>query len=88
MEKVTETMWCWHCEHEWITDDYYGTMKDQKCPNCVLKPIQIMRTSSTGYAYAHLSKHPEMYAPSLTGKVCIGCDWPDCKSNSCIHLKK
>ena len=86
-------MWCWNCEHEWITDDYYTLMSDyntdnkiSKCPNCNIKPIRFYPTSSFGFAYAYMAKHPEKYHPSISNKICNDCDWPDCKSRSCVHL--
>ena len=45
-------MWCWHCEHEWDTDDYC-----KACPNCQIEPVHIVRTSSTGYLSAWMNKH-------------------------------
>lgn len=59
MQKIEEHMWCWHCEHEWDTDDYYNC---SECPNCKTEPIRIFRTSSFGFFYAHVAKHPELYS--------------------------
>lgn len=54
MQKIEENMWCWNCEHEWDTDDYYEC---KTCPNCQIEPVHIMRTSSTGYAYLWMQKN-------------------------------
>jgi uncharacterized CHY-type Zn-finger protein len=56
LPKISEHMWCYHCEHEWETDDYYNC---KECPNCKQEPIHIMRTSSTGYLYAWMAKHKD-----------------------------
>ncbi len=58
MSKViAENMWCFHCEHNWDTEDYHACIS---CPNCYVKPVRIYRTSSTTYAYAYMEKHPEI----------------------------
>lgn len=54
--KIEEEMWCYHCEKEWITDDYFGC---KQCPNCTTTPVKIYRTSSMAWVYAYLRKHPE-----------------------------
>jgi Zn finger protein HypA/HybF involved in hydrogenase expression len=56
MEKIHETMWCFNCDTEFETDDYY---KCNACPNCVIKPVRIYRMSSFAFVYAYLEKHPE-----------------------------
>jgi len=53
--KISEHMWCYHCEHEWETDDYLNC---DVCSNCTTEPIQIYRTSSFAFAYAYMAKHP------------------------------
>ena len=63
-QKIKENMWCFHCEHEWETDDYYNC---KVCPNCKPEYQRIYRTSSFGFAYAHVEKHPELY-PLLKNK--------------------
>lgn len=54
--KITEEMWCFNCEYEWITDDYYECIK---CPNCNTEPVRIYRQSGYSFFYAYLEKHPE-----------------------------
>lgn len=49
-----EEMWCYHCEHTWITKDYIN-LKD--CPNCKVKPVLIYRLSSTASIYAQMEKN-------------------------------
>jgi len=56
-----EDMWCFHCEHEWNTKDYFN---ENKCPNCKKKPIRIYRTSSTAFVYAYIEKHPIKLPPT------------------------
>ena len=56
LPKISEEMWCYHCEHIWQTDDYHGC---NKCPNCTTEPVQMYRTSSFSFVYAYLNKHPE-----------------------------
>ena len=53
---MEEEMWCFNCEHTWITKDYHNC---NECPNCKKKPIRIYRQSSTSYVYAYFEKHPE-----------------------------
>lgn len=55
-KKITQEMWCFHCEHGWVTDDYHNCIA---CPNCKTIPVRIYRTSSTAFVYAYLEKHPE-----------------------------
>lgn len=81
-----ENMWCFNCDHEWTTDDYYNC---NACPNCNTIPIRIYRTSSTAFAYAHIAKHPEQYHPRITGENCVDyCDWPRCQEPDCIRKNK
>lgn len=54
--KIAETMWCFHCEHEWDTDDYHNC---NSCPNCKTEPVRLYRTSGFAWLYAYLEKHPE-----------------------------
>lgn len=54
--KIEETMWCFHCDKEWHTDDYYNC---KSCPNCTTEPKRIYRTSSFTFVYAYLEKHPD-----------------------------
>jgi Zn finger protein HypA/HybF involved in hydrogenase expression len=54
--KITEEMWCFHCEHIWETEDYFSC---ESCPSCKNTPARIFRTSSFSYVYAYLEKHPE-----------------------------
>lgn len=54
MIKITENMWCWNCDHEWKTDDYYAC---KECVNCKIVPVRIMRTSSIGFVYAWEEKY-------------------------------
>lgn len=64
--KRPENMWCFNCEYEWFTDDYFNC---NECPKCNQHPIY--RTSSTSFFYAYLSKHPDKNAfnnPSTDGK--------------------
>lgn len=56
LPRYNEEMWCSNCEHVWTTEDYF---QETKCPNCTIEPVQIMRTSSTGFFYAYIEKHPE-----------------------------
>lgn len=51
--KLSEDMWCYHCEHEWRTDDYHN---ETKCPEC--GKIPIYRQSSFSFFYSYTSKHP------------------------------
>ena len=55
-QKIPEIMWCFHCDHEWPTDDYFECVK---CPNCETQPVKIYRTSSFSWLYAYMEKHPE-----------------------------
>lgn len=57
-QKIVENMWCFHCEFEWETKDYYNC---RECQNCKVKPTRIYRTSSTAFMYAHNEKHPVDY---------------------------
>jgi predicted RNA-binding Zn-ribbon protein involved in translation (DUF1610 family) len=53
-DKITEEMWCYSCDHEWITEDYHNC---NKCPKCGETPIY--RQSSFSFVYAYLAKHPK-----------------------------
>ena len=57
---IEADMWCYNCEHEWITDDYY---KCNECPEC--KGTKLYKTNSFSFAYAYLNKHPELKPKQL-----------------------
>lgn len=54
MQKIEENMWCFHCEHTWVTDDYLNCVK---CPNCDTEPVRIYRQSGFAGFYAHIEKY-------------------------------
>jgi Zn finger protein HypA/HybF involved in hydrogenase expression len=53
-QKIAEEMWCYNCQHEWHTDDYFNC---NVCPKC--NGDRIYRCSGYGYFYAHLERNPE-----------------------------
>ena len=52
-QKIKENMWCFHCEHEWETEDYFNC---KECPNCKPNNQRIYRTSSFSFMYAYHEK--------------------------------
>ena len=53
MQKIEEDMWCFNCEHTWVTDDYLNCVK---CPNCDKERVRIYRTNSFMCFYAMREK--------------------------------
>ena len=51
--KISGEMYCGDCEDFFKTDDYYNCKKCEKCQS-----LNVMRTSSTAFAYSYLAKHP------------------------------
>lgn len=58
--KYEKEMWCFNCEHEWITDDYLNC---NKCPSCITEPIRIYRTDSTAIVYAQIERSKPLPLP-------------------------
>ena len=56
MEVIKEEMWCFECDGVFITEDYFQC---KECPLCGNIKGRLYRTSSFGFFYAYLERHPE-----------------------------